>query len=145
MNPDHLLEIYKLHVEMTDRISQRREGANRLFVALISAIIMFSAMMLRSCPGAIPIRPVVIILSLTGLLLVFTWTVVIMSYRQLNSGKFQTLHELEQKLPFPFYAKEWNYLEKGRAWRKYMKLTVVEIFVPIAFVVLFTAILIMAF
>lgn len=145
MNPDHMLEIYKIHVEMADRVSQRREGANRLFVTLISAIIVLSAMMLRFGPGSLPIRPVLTILSLTGLLLVFAWIVVIMSYRQLNSGKFKTLHDLEQQLPFSFYATEWKYLKEGRDWRKYMKLTVVETFVPLTFGVLFLAICIWSY
>ena len=32
------LEIYKLHAELADRVSQRREGANRLYVTLLLGI-----------------------------------------------------------------------------------------------------------
>ena len=32
--PDHLLEQYKLYVEMTDRVSQRRERSNPFFMTL---------------------------------------------------------------------------------------------------------------
>ncbi len=37
-DPDRteLLEIYKLHAELADRVSQRREGANRLYVSLLT-------------------------------------------------------------------------------------------------------------
>lgn len=36
---DHLLEQYKLYVEMTDRVSQRREQSNRFYVTLVAAIV----------------------------------------------------------------------------------------------------------
>lgn len=38
-----LLEIYKLHAELADKVSQRREGANRLYVSLITAILALIA------------------------------------------------------------------------------------------------------
>ena len=77
------------------------------------------------------------ILAGTGLLLAVSWIVVIASYRQLNSGKFKALHELEKQLPYSFYATEWKHLGGGTNWSKYVRLTVVEIFVPLTFCLLF--------
>ena len=42
-----LLEIYKLHAELADRVSQRREGANRLYVSLLIGLVLFAAALLR--------------------------------------------------------------------------------------------------
>ena len=42
-----LLEIYKLHAELADRVSQRREGANRLYVSLLTGLFIFLAAMVR--------------------------------------------------------------------------------------------------
>ena len=36
---DHLLEQYKLYVEMADRVSQRRDQSNRFYVTIISALV----------------------------------------------------------------------------------------------------------
>ena len=36
---DHILEIYKLYVEMADRISSRRQAANSFFLTINSAIV----------------------------------------------------------------------------------------------------------
>lgn len=47
MDRRELLEIYKLHAELADRISQRREGANRLYVSLLAAISALLAASLR--------------------------------------------------------------------------------------------------
>ena len=51
---DQLLEIYKLHAELADRVSQRREGANRLHVSLLSGFLVFLAALLRFGSGEIP-------------------------------------------------------------------------------------------
>ena len=35
---NHLLEQYKLYVEMADRVSQRRDQSNRFYVTIVSAL-----------------------------------------------------------------------------------------------------------
>ena len=80
--------------------------------------------------------------GLFGMLLASAWYIVIRSYRQLNSGKFKALHELEEKLAYPFFKREWDLLAEGREQKTYWRLTVVETFVPTIFFVCFTALLI---
>ena len=137
-----ILEIYKIHVEMADRVSQRRENTNRLFVAILSAIVVLIAAMPRFAPDTelLPAKFTISIVALTGVFLAAAWFVVIKSYRQLNDGKFQALHELEQSLPFSFYTIEWNKLQRGENRRVYWKLTVVETFLPLIFIILFLTI-----
>jgi len=36
---EHLIEQYKLYVEMTDRISDRRERTNRFYISLLSVLL----------------------------------------------------------------------------------------------------------
>ncbi|MXW12384.1 MAG: hypothetical protein F4Z73_05875, partial [Synechococcus sp. SB0668_bin_13] len=94
---DQLLEIYKLHAELADRVSQRREGANRLHVSLLSAFLVFLAALLRFGSGEIPASVLLLFSGIIGMAVSGSWYIVIRSYRQLNKGKFATLHELEQK------------------------------------------------
>ena len=98
-----LLEIYKLHAELADRVSQRREGANRLFVSLLTGTLIFLAAFLRYGAETIPVGAVLIAIGVFGILLAAAWFVIIRSYRQLNSGKFAALHELEEELAYPFF------------------------------------------
>ena len=135
-----LLEIYKLHVEMADRVSQRREGANRLFVTLLSAIVILVAAVMRFGQGTMPTNLAVVVVAVTGFFLAAAWYVTIRSYRQLNSGKFAVIHEMEERLPFSFYKREWELLEEGKNRGKYWKLTVVETSGPIIFAMFFIAI-----
>lgn len=146
-NGEELLDIYKLHVEMADRVSQRREGANRLFVALLSAMIVLIAAVLRFGPELeiLPIKFIILVLAVTVLALAGSWFIVIRSYRQLNTGKFKVLQELEEKIPFAFYRIEWQRLGEGKDWRRYWKLTVVETFLPVIFSLLSVGMCVLVF
>ena len=132
-----LLEIYKLHAELADRVSQRRGDANRIYVSLITGIFVFLGIMLRFRTADIPINLILMGASVFGFLMSLSWIMLIESYRQLNSVKFKALDKLENELAFPFFRKEWKYAKEGRDWRVYRRLTFVERFPPCTFALLF--------
>ncbi len=134
-----LLEIYKLHTELADRVSQRREGANRLFVSLHVGLVAFLAILMRFGFGEAPDRLVLGIVGILGVLLSISWFVVIRSYRQLNTEKFRVLHDLEKQLPYQFFTLEWDPQAKNRKSNRYWKLTYVEMTLPVIFILLFLA------
>ena len=131
-----LLEIYKLHAELADRVSQRRAGANKLYVTLLTGTLVLMAAVLRYGTGIVPAWIVLSAFAVVGMLLSSSWFIVVRSYRQLNSGKFAALLELEEKLSYPFFTREWELLEEGKNKSRYWKLTVVETFLPVGFFVL---------
>ena len=133
---DRLLEIYKLHAELADRVSQRREGANRLYVSLHVGLVILLAALLRFGVGDASEPLVLGAIGLLGVLLSVSWIGVIRSYRQLNTEKFRVLHELERKLPFQFFILEWDPDSTGRKSNRYWKLTDVEVSLPVIFFVL---------
>lgn len=127
-----LLEIYKLHAELADSISKQRATANRFYMLVLSGLaVLFSAFLQRK--NGVPIGWLMISFGLFGVLLAMAWYIVIRSYRQLNSGKFKALHELEEKLAYPFFKREWDLLADGKEQKTYWRLTVVETLVPIIF------------
>ncbi len=133
---EELLEIYKLHADLVDRVSQRREGANRLYISLLTAVLVLLAAFLRYGTGAIPVQGILAVGGVLGTLLSAPWYIVIRSYRQLNAGKFAVLHELEAKLAYPFFKREWELLEEGKNRSRYWKLSVVETGLPFGFFIL---------
>ena len=136
---DRLLEIYKLHAKLADKVSQRREAANRLYVSLHAGLLVFMAATLRWPFTDVPENLVLAVFSLVGVVLSASWYVVIRSYRQLNSLKFKVMPELERLLPFEFYNLEWK--AKGEGFgSKYWQLTYVEVTLPITFLVLYAGI-----
>jgi len=139
-----LFDLYRLHAELADRVSQRREGANRLFVSLLTGLMVFLAALLRLGTGDLGANAVMFFFGIAGVMLSAAWFVVIRSYRQLNTGKFEALHELERHIPYPFFQREWELLREGRDFRRYWRLTVVETSLPIIFFLLFLAVIVFA-
>ena len=129
-----LLEIYKLHAELADRVSQRREGANRLYVSVLAGMVTFLAVSIRFGVGDVSSDVMLRSGGVLGALLSLSWFVVLRSYRQLNSGKFKALRDLETQLTYPFFTTEWELLQN-----RYWKLTVVETALPCIFCLLFVA------
>ncbi|MCS1408100.1 MAG: hypothetical protein M2R45_01270 [Verrucomicrobia subdivision 3 bacterium] len=130
-----LLEIYKLHAELADRVSQRREGANRLYVSLLSVMVVFLAAFLRYRTGTISVQGILIAAGVLGMVLSASWFFIIRSYCQLNAGKFKALQKLEEMLVFAFFKCEWEILERGKNKNRYWRLTGVEKILPIGFFV----------
>ena len=123
------LELYKLHSELADRVSQRRERANRLHVSLFAGLIagFVAFVRLRSAENLDPLLGLV--LGGLGASLSVSWFAAVWSYRQLNAAKFSALRDLEENLPYPFFERESEY-------RKGCTLTVVETVLPVVFFVL---------
>ena len=135
-----LIEIYKLHAELADSVSKQRSTANRFYMLVLSGLaVLFSAFLQRK--NGVPLGWLMVGFGLFGTLLAAAWYIVIRSYRQLNSGKFKALHELEEKLAYPFFKREWDLLAEGREQKTYWRLTIVETFVPTIFFICFTALL----
>ena len=139
---DHLIEEYKLYVEMADRVSQRRDQSNRFYVALLgalAAILVIAARFVLSDNGEVAAFMAAAFLTsgVFGAILSIIWFMNIRSYRTLNSAKFQVIHELEKKIPFDGYAKEWDILRPPDGKPKYLQLTAVEQFVPVLVFVIF--------
>ena len=127
-----LLEIYKLHAELADSVSKQRATANRFYILILSGLAVLFSTFLQHKNG-VPLGWLMIGFGVFGLLLAVAWHGVIRSYRQLNTAKFKVLHELEEKLAYPFFKREWDLLAKGKDRKIYHQLTVVESRVPIIF------------
>lgn len=141
---NELLEIYKLHAELADRVSQRREAANQRYTSMLVGLGAFLAVLVRFGEGELPIFATRLV-GVLGLGLSVSWYVIIRSYRQLNTGKFKALYELEERLSYPFYKREWDLLGEGRDFRRYWRLTVVETSLPGAFFLLFLGLIVWSF
>lgn len=121
-----ILEQYRITVEMADRISARREGANKIFLSANSIIFAFLA-------TQDIFTFVHMMIAIFGLLLALVWSSIIKNYRSLNSAKYGVIHEIETKLPIQPYTDEWTKLKKGKDKSIYGKLSVVEQQLPMVF------------
>ena len=134
---DHLLEQYKLYVEMADRISQRRDQSNRFYSGLLAGMIALMAVLVRLDISDDAWVLVFLVGGLFGSFLSVVWLVNIRSYRSLNTAKFTVINELEKSLPTQGYTNEWNLLRSPSDTPRYFQLTRVEQFVPVMMFLLF--------
>ena len=134
--PDHLLEQYKLYVEMADRISQRRDQSNKFYATVYSALAAVLLLAVRFDLSDSASAIVFLAVGIVGTALAFIWWINIQSYRAINSAKFDVIHEIETKLPFPGYKREWEILQTPDRKHKYRQLTGIEQYVPTVFLLL---------
>jgi hypothetical protein len=130
---DHLLEQYKIAVEMADRVSARRNLANTFFLTLHTLLITAIGFIFEKGPKIsdpwLNIFPLISLLALC-----YVWWRMIRSYRQLNTAKYRVIGEFETRLPSsPYWSAEWKLLEEGKNPKIYQPLTDVEYWIPIIF------------
>src|SRR5437867_12699050 len=78
--PGHYFELYKLAVEMADRISARRGIANSFFLTANTAVVaLLASQHLRWY------------LAAAGIALSVSWWALLKSYRDLSSAKFEVM------------------------------------------------------
>jgi hypothetical protein len=139
----HLLDQYKLYVEMADKISERRSTANSFFLSANTLLVSLYGILGAAVEGATASASTTSRLGLwlysvpvAGLLLSVTWATLIKSYRQMNAGKFIVVHALESRLPAALYKAEWQALGEGKS-HQYLPFTHVEAAVPWIFSILY--------
>lgn len=126
-----VLEEYRLYVEMADKVSDRRQGANSYFLTVHTA-----ALAVVGVFAAQDAQQFLWLLGIAGMVLAFLWYRLVASYRDLNTAKFKVIHELEQLLPVQPYAREWILVGEGRDPTKYRPISHVEVGVPWIFLLL---------
>jgi len=133
------LELYKLAVEMADRVSARRALANTFFLTVNTG--------LAALLGGNQLRWYV---AVAGIVFALAWWWLLQSYRRLNQAKFDVINALEPELPVQLFSAEWRHLsamkKPGRVWPltafwawiwSYHELGTIERLVPIAFVAIY--------
>ena len=91
---DQAFEQYKTYLTSIEKISDRRENANRYFVTLNSAIIISGTFLIENVSNK-----GLLIFLLLGVLALSIFICIIFyflinSYKQLNTAKFKLLHEI---------------------------------------------------
>jgi hypothetical protein len=135
-----VIEIYKMTVEMADRVSQRRQAANSFYLSISTAFL--SAFYLFR-PSDLDVLSSILV-SICGISLCLLWLRNIASYKDLNAGKFVVIHSLEERLGCAPYKAEWEYLQRGTTKSKHRPFTETERLVPLVFILIFAVIFLRA-
>lgn len=131
---DHLLDQYKLFADSAIKVTEWRNSANNFLLAANTLLVTLYGLA-ATLSGASPWRCAV---AFAGLLVAIAWLCLILSYKNLNSTKFQVIHEIEEHLPLALFRHEWDVHTKRV---DHTKLTINEICIPIVFAILYVILL----
>lgn len=146
--PDpRVLDIYKLSVEMADRVSARRAAANAFFLTVNTTLVGVVGLSTTQPGSALRFTAV----CLAGVAVSVCWWLLLRVYRRLNSAKFAVINQIEaDHLPVKPYTDEWAELMPGdeptsrrsRLGTAFRELGGVERVVPIVFGLLYIVLLV---
>ncbi len=132
----HLFEQYKLYVDGVEKTSDRRQHANNYFITINTALISLIGLsfQIKIFENLVWIKS---ILALVGIIICVIFWFLIRSYKQLNTGKFAVIHEIEKHLPLALYKYEWEILGEGKDNKKYYPFSHIELLIPWVFGIIY--------
>ncbi|SLD66899.1 Uncharacterised protein [Mycobacteroides abscessus subsp. abscessus] len=146
--PDpRVLDIYKLAVEMADRVSARRALANAFFLTVNTTLVAVVGLSTTQPDSTLRF----IAVCVAGVAVSVCWWLLLRAYRRLNSAKFAVINKIEDEhLPVKPYIDEWKELmpedvatsRRARLGKALRELGGVERIVPVVFGLLYIALLV---
>lgn len=125
--PPELIEQYTAYVNTTLDVSNRRMRNSQFYVLLLSGTLAVVSVLADT---QIIEEAGLLLAGLLGFALCTLWYLSIVSYKQLNSGKYDVIQTMEEDLPAEPFADEWDILDEGKNWRTYITHTRVERKIP---------------
>lgn len=137
-------DLYKLMIDSSESLIQRRQKTNAFFITAIGSLLAIAGLIVKS--GALHFGTIWLLygFAVVGLLLCNSWRNLIDNYGKLNKAKFDVILRLEQELDAQIYAAEWVSLGKGLRPSKYRSFTSTEKNVPLYFGLLIVALTVIA-
>jgi hypothetical protein len=129
-NSDQILDLYKIMVNSSEQLIQRRQITNGFFITTIGAIIGATGFAVKEKIVTDNTAWVLLFPITIGLLMCRSWKNLIQNYGRLNTGKFKVIHKIEKRLSAKIFAAEWVALGKGLRKEKYQSFTSTEQNVP---------------
>ena len=124
----HFLTMYRDYVASADAVSSRRNTANSFFLTIntgfLGAAGYFDAVSWQ----------LALLQAFVGILFCLVWQKLILSYRSLNSSKFDVIQLIERNLPLAPFTAEEMVQKSGQVIHK--ALTTTEKHVPLIFGIL---------
>lgn len=135
------LDLYKMMVGTSEALVSRRQDVNTFF--LTAAGVLLTAMGWMVGGGAAPLAKQLslVLIGLTGAAFAWSWRSLLVSFGQLNRGKFRIINRIEQELKVAPFDAEWFALEEGRNPKVYRSFTSREVWVPTAFFLVYVALI----
>ncbi len=131
---EHVLEQYKLYFGSIEKNSDRRQISGQIFFTVNTALF---ALVGFSFELGNPVTKLAarVSIAVAGIVICVVFYHMIKAHKQLASGKFKVLKEIEALLPLKPFSTEWAILGEGKDRKKYFSFSKVEVNLPIIFAI----------
>lgn len=145
-NSDNTEDLYKIMIESSEQLIERRQSMNAFFITAIGGLSAVAGALIKFGTVKSPTTSFLFLSSfgIIGLLLCNSWRNLIDNYGKLNTAKFRVILRLEQSLSAQIFSAEWTALGKGSRPRKYRSFTATENAVPLWFAILLFCLILIA-
>lgn len=126
-------ELYRLMVASSEALVARRQGVNTFFLTMNGLLLTAVGLFVRGGGSGRLQAGGILVLAVAGVALCVAWRSLLISFGQLNTGKFAIINAMEKQLAAAIYAAEWEALDRGANPKVYRSFTSREVFVPHAF------------
>lgn len=135
VDPDRrseFFELYKMMVQSSEALVTRRQGVNTFFLTINGALLTAIGLILRG-GGSVRLQAsAIMVLAMAGFFMCLAWRSLLISFGQLNTGKFVIINRMERELAASIYEGEWKALGEGNDPEVYRSFTEREVTVPVA-------------
>jgi hypothetical protein len=138
---EHLLEQYKIYIIAAENISDRRQKANEFFLGLNTGLVALLGFVATKTTVT-EVTLLVIAAAVAGITMCYCWYRIVLSYKGLNSGKYNVIHAIEQRLPLALYDTEWEAVGRGEDKKLYWPFTHIEWRIPWIFIAIYVLLLV---
>lgn len=138
-NRQIMFEQYKLLIESSHKIEERRNGSNNIFLTIN---VLLSSFLIRpsQLPAQIRDVPLCILLILVGIFISWDWLKVTSSYKKINSANYLLIQAFEKILPtyvFSLRAEIETEKDKQKLDSKTNVILIKENFLPKIFILVY--------
>ena len=131
-NAKSFLELYRMMVESSEKLIERRQKMNTFYFTIISSLFVIVGYLFKLDIAKNKFLEITIFFSFFAIIvfLCISWGNLIENYGKLNKAKFDVILRLEKNLEAQIYLAEWIALGKSIRPQKYKSFTSTEKNVP---------------
>ena len=142
LNQDALLEQYKLFLQTSEDLVNRRQNVNSFYISISSAIVAIMGFLFAMDLGRISELIIGFAFCIVGIILSISWSKSLACYGNLNSSKMKIISSIEKQLPLSLFDAEWAALSDKLNKKKYVSFTESEQTIPRLFGLLYCIVIV---
>ena len=142
LNQDALLEQYKLFLQTSEDLVNRRQNVNNFYISISSALVATMGVLFAMQFGQTAELIIGFVFCVVGIVLSISWSKILRCYGNLNSSKMKIISSIEKQLPLSLFDAEWAALSDKLNKKKYISFTESEQVIPRLFGVVYFFIMI---